>query len=211
MKPFNPLLGETLQAGFSDGTQVFCEHTSHHPPISNFMVHPKDRKGYVFYGYYEFVGNMSGNSLRAGQKGPNNVVFDDGQHIRYSILDYKLGGTVMGDRTIEGIGNMVFEDLTNNYKCVLLFNTYKKSGFWRTVETGKKDEFHGIIYKTAEPIDPKQSFKTYYVKNAYDIKDLSKLDKDIGEKICTVQGSWLRNVEIDGQVYWDIERDKPFR
>lgn len=111
----------------------------------------------------------------------------------------------MGDRTVEGIGNMVFEDLTNNYKCVLFFNTYKKSGFWRVTETGKKDEFYGIIYKTAEPINPKESFKTHYAKNAADIKDISKLDKEIGDKICTLNGSWLRNVEIDGKVYWDIE------
>jgi len=59
----------------------------------------------------------------------------------------------MGDRTIEGIGNMIFEDLTNNVKCVLFFNTYKKSGFWTVTETGKKDEFNGIIYRTKEPID----------------------------------------------------------
>lgn len=41
-KPFNPLLGETLQCTFKDGTQIFCEHTSHHPPISNFHMHPTD-------------------------------------------------------------------------------------------------------------------------------------------------------------------------
>lgn len=59
----------------------------------------------------------------------------------------------MGDRTLEGIGNMFFEDLTNNVRCVIMFNTYKKSGFWRTTETGRKDEFYGIMYKTKEPIN----------------------------------------------------------
>ena len=29
-KPFNPLLGETHQGKFPDGTEFFCEHTSHH-------------------------------------------------------------------------------------------------------------------------------------------------------------------------------------
>ena len=37
-KPFNPLLGETMQAEFPDGTRIYCEHTSHHPPITNFLV-----------------------------------------------------------------------------------------------------------------------------------------------------------------------------
>lgn len=37
-KPFNPLLGETYQACFEDNTRVYCEHTSHHPPISNYLI-----------------------------------------------------------------------------------------------------------------------------------------------------------------------------
>ena len=86
--------------------------------------------------------------MQAGQKGPNHIKFEDGHHIRYSILEYKLGGTVMGDRTIETCGNMIFEDLTNNVKAVLCFNTYKKSGYWTVTESGKKDVFFGIIYKT---------------------------------------------------------------
>jgi hypothetical protein len=40
MKPFNPILGETYQGNFDDGTEVYCEHTSHHPPITNFFMHP---------------------------------------------------------------------------------------------------------------------------------------------------------------------------
>jgi hypothetical protein len=47
------------------------------------------------------------------------------------VPDFKLGGTVMGDRTIEATGNIFFEDLTNNYKAVVIFSTYKKSGFFK--------------------------------------------------------------------------------
>ena len=64
----------------------------------------------------------------------------------------------MGDRTIEAIGNMVFEDLTNNVKAVLAFNTYKKTGYWTKVESGRKDIIYGIIYSTKKPIDPVQSY-----------------------------------------------------
>ncbi len=52
----------------------------------------------------------------------------------------------MGERTIEGVGNVYFEDLTNNYKAVIIFSTYKKTGFWKKTESGKKDEYVGIIY-----------------------------------------------------------------
>ena len=37
-KPFNPILGETWQATLSDGTELFLEQISHHPPISAFQM-----------------------------------------------------------------------------------------------------------------------------------------------------------------------------
>ncbi len=170
-KPFNPILGETLQASFSDGTEIYCEHTSHHPPITNFHMHPPDH-AYEFFGFYEFTGSMSTNSLKSGLRGPNNVKFHDGQHIRFKSPDFKLGGTVMGDRTIEGTGHVVFEDITNNYKAVIIFSTYKKSGFWKKTESGKRDEFVGLLYK-CEPIkNPDASAKLLYSKNASEITDL---------------------------------------
>lgn len=37
-KPFNPILGETWQAQLSDGTCMFMEQISHHPPVSAFHM-----------------------------------------------------------------------------------------------------------------------------------------------------------------------------
>jgi hypothetical protein len=53
---------------------------------------------------------------------------------------------VYGDRTIEADGSIFFEDVTNNVKACIVFSTYKKTGFWKKVESGNKDEYHGIIY-----------------------------------------------------------------
>ena len=210
MKPFNPILGETLQGEFPDGTEVYCEHTSHHPPIANFHFHPKD-KAYEFWGYHEITAQMHANSMQAGQKGPNYIKFHDGQLIRYCNADYKIHGTVMGERTIEVVGNMVFEDLTNNIKAVLAFNTYKKTGYWHVTESGRKDEVMGVIYRTAKPIDPKASYKAHYVKGAKEIKDLSSLNKDMEEKFATVSGSWLHQLYINEELFWDIDNDHPMR
>jgi hypothetical protein len=33
----NPIIGETLQGGYPDGTKIYCEQISHHPPISYFL------------------------------------------------------------------------------------------------------------------------------------------------------------------------------
>lgn len=117
----------------------------------------------------------------------------------------------MGDRTIEASGNMIFEDLTNNVKAVLIFNTYKRSGYWTVTESGKKDAFYGIIYKTAKPINPQISFKQHFVKGAKDIKDLNNIKADVGEKLADVEGSWLRSINIDGREYWNIDEIKPDR
>jgi hypothetical protein len=48
------LLGETYEAEFEDGTKVYCEHTSHHPPISNYLI-VNDEYKFRFYGRSEFI------------------------------------------------------------------------------------------------------------------------------------------------------------
>ena len=37
-KPLNPILGETFVARLDDGTMVYVEQTSHHPPISHAQI-----------------------------------------------------------------------------------------------------------------------------------------------------------------------------
>jgi len=44
---------------------------------------------------------MSGNTFVSGMRGPNDIIFGDGHHIRCGFPSFKLGGTIMGERTIE--------------------------------------------------------------------------------------------------------------
>jgi hypothetical protein len=100
LKPFNPILGETLQVSFKDGTKVFSEHISHHPPIASLLVEHPEMK-YRMYGSVTFTAKMGANSLNAGQEGNQYVEFmDTKQKIVFTLPKYTLGGTVMGDRTI---------------------------------------------------------------------------------------------------------------
>lgn len=159
-------------------------------------MHPQD-KSYEFWGYYEFTASMGANSLKSGLRGPNNIRFADGQHIRFRTPDFKLGGTVMGDRTIEASGNVFFEDLTNNYKAVIICSTYKKSGFFKKTESGKRDEYVGVVYQCEPITNPAESAKQLYSKNAINISDLNKI-KDMVKFICEINGSWLRSLVIGG-------------
>lgn len=95
-------------------------------------------------GYYEITGKMEFNTLISGLRGPNDLKFKDGHHIRFGYPSYRLGGTVMGERSVELIGSCTFEDLTNNRKAVVIMNTYKAG--WLGAYTGCKDEVEGIIY-----------------------------------------------------------------
>jgi len=74
---------------------------------------------------------MGVNNLVSGPRGPNDLIFKDGHHIRFGCTSFKLGGTVHGERSIEAIGSCTFEDLTNNRKAVILMNTFKKVGWIR--------------------------------------------------------------------------------
>jgi hypothetical protein len=85
------------------------------------------------------TGKLGANTLVSGLRGPNNIKFKDGHHIRCGFPSFKLGGTVMGERTVETYGSCVFEDLTNNRKAVIITNTYKKTGWIRSTTTGNKD------------------------------------------------------------------------
>lgn len=116
----------------------------------------------------------------------------------------------MGDRTIEAAGNVFFEDLTNNYKAVIVLSTYKKSGFFKKSESGRRDEYTGIIYQCKPIDDPVKSAKKLYSKHAIEITDLNKI-KDMVRPLGEISGSWLRSLQIDGKKYWDIDADAPER
>lgn len=90
---------------------------------------------------------MGSNSLTSGLRGPNTIEFKDGTTIRFNGPDWRLGGTVMGERTIEGVGSMVFEDISNRLKACIVLGTYKSAGFFSGSASGSRSGFTGIIYK----------------------------------------------------------------
>lgn len=82
---------------------------------------------------------MGANNLKSGLKGPNVVKFADGQTIRFRTPDWKLGGTIYGERTVESDGSILFDDITYQRKAQIIMSTYRKTGFFSVTETGRKD------------------------------------------------------------------------
>ena len=61
LKPINPILGETLESRYPDGTSVYCEQISHHPPVTYFLVVGAQER-FRYYGYYNFEAKAHLNS-----------------------------------------------------------------------------------------------------------------------------------------------------
>ena len=174
-KPFNPLLGETLQASWPDGTEVFCEHTVHHPPITNFYL---IGHGFTFSGHLELTGKFKKNSLIGGILGQVNIQFSDGQKVNYDYPEFRAGGMIFGKRTVNWQGEMHFSDPTNHFEAVIVFGPERKKSMFKKA-IGKLDDFKGDI-------------------------------KANGAPVAQIEGSWLNQLCIDGEVFWSSEHPPVF-
>lgn len=181
-KPFNPILGETYQALFPDGTEVFCEQTTHHPPASNWEVVPQNGS-YKFTGNCTWSGSTRANMIKGLQKGPCHIDFADGSRVTYELPDILIKGIMWGDRITELSNSMIFTDAKNGIEAEVVFNPaalgFIKSLFSKAKESA--DTIRGEIYK------------------------ISASRKKGENTISSIEGSWLSHLEIDGVRLWDIK------
>ena len=52
LKPLNPMLGETYECEWKDGTKLYFEHTNHTPPISHFYA-KSSKNLFILSGYIQ--------------------------------------------------------------------------------------------------------------------------------------------------------------
>lgn len=72
-KPFNPILGETLQC-YLDGNSIFAEQISHHPPVSAFQLFGN---GYKVWGLDTPIVEISMNGAKNKNNGYINISFEN--------------------------------------------------------------------------------------------------------------------------------------
>ena len=82
-KPLNPILGETYQCIGQDGTKIFLEQTSHHPPRSHFYADGPDGL-WSMNGYLEFAIYAGLQTSKAECHGFKELNFADGGKIRWN-------------------------------------------------------------------------------------------------------------------------------
>ena len=115
----------------------------------------------------------------------------------------KLGGLFIGERTNKLQGCLVAYDQENKLKCVVKFDQ-GSSGF---LGLGKKrsDILRGEIYTV------KDGKKMPYYRNRAEMeKDNIKM-KDKYRKVCVIEGSWLSQILIGEDEYWNMKKQKPER
>lgn len=120
--------------------EAFCEHTSHHPPVSNFLILGN---GFKIYGNNELFGRFKKNSLVGTILGTNNIEFADGQKINFNFPSMISGGMIFGHRNIIITGEMEFSDNLGNKAVVKIGPARKKSFFKKAI--GKKSDYSGSI------------------------------------------------------------------
>jgi hypothetical protein len=102
-KPFMPILGETLQAFWEDGSSIDMEYTSHVPPVINFISEDVS-KLYKFYGKHELKVKVSPTTLVGQNYGPNIIAFKDGDSVDFYYPPGEISGLIMGERNMAYVG-----------------------------------------------------------------------------------------------------------
>eukprot|EP00891_Asterochloris_glomerata_P004009 jgi/Astpho2/4009/Aster-01170 len=121
-KPFNPILGETWQATLpQDGTQLFVEQISHHPPVSAFQMQGPDGL-FTFHGTCQPDASWTGNNIKLQVKGHKQIEFRDGGQIDIiSPIQYIKGVLYAAVTRGEFQGVAKFVDRQNQLSCELHF------------------------------------------------------------------------------------------
>ena len=192
LKPFNPILGETYQGVFDEGSKVYAEHTGHYPSAARYLI---DDKNFKFSGYIEFVTDTEGlgSKIVIKQQGTLKVEYNKYKDspIVYNLPHIKLlNAKSEENRSSIWTGCAVFADVKNNLKGVVKFDESNKI----------IHSFEGSIYSHKFPANYKFD----------SISEMKLGEKKCSDKILTsCKGSWLENIKFENKVYWDINQNEP--
>jgi len=188
--PLNPVLGETFIAEKTDGTKLYCEQISHHPPVSAY--HMVDGAGsYQLYGTGEVSAKLSSmNAIEGKRIGQTTVIFKDGSKVTIANPEMIIEGIMMGDRVINHVKSFCFVDQKNEITAEVKFN-YNAVGTVAKLTSGFKNLF-GRGSKTQEEKVLNDTFSV----EIFDTEDKKVLSSGVG--------SWLSFVEFDGEALWQV-------
>ncbi|KAJ6249101.1 oxysterol-binding protein [Anaeramoeba flamelloides] len=205
LKPFNPILGETYQGFFPDGTKIYCEQISHHPPISAWEFIGPDNS-YYLHGTGHWKASFKGYAVQGGQIGKTTLKFPDGNEIVFAKgPTVWVKGLVWGDRIIEYKDSAIFYDLKNKLYCKLDFDL-DKTGWTKNLFHSKlpSDMFRGNIIKMD---DEDELDSNYELKSLHKKKGKKNYENTEHEILSKVNGSWVGRLDFDNFTYFSLKND----
>jgi len=193
--PLNPVVGETYVAEKSDGTMLYCEQISHHPPVSAFLIVGPNRS-YKLFGTGELDVQMTGFNHIIGRRiGKTTLEYPDGSKIVFTNPETRIDGLLMGDRRYGYHKTSVFLDKKNKISAEVNF-MYEESGTITKLTSGLKSLWGGK--KEKPPQDSVEIIFFRYEKAGEDVKK---------EVLCEGTGSWLSFVQVDNKMLWRIDQE----
>eukprot|EP00767_Chilomastix_cuspidata_P001950 gnl/Chilomastix_cuspidata/2072.p2 GENE.gnl/Chilomastix_cuspidata/2072~~gnl/Chilomastix_cuspidata/2072.p2 ORF type:complete len:365 (+),score=174.72 gnl/Chilomastix_cuspidata/2072:838-1932(+) len=204
-KPFNPILGETVEGSFADASSVFCEQVRHHPPVTAMLVRGAD---WVAHASTAYKVRVSPNTMRGYQKGTICVDFTERasgrrRRVEWAHPAWKIKGLLAGARWGHYVRRMAVRDAGAGLFMDICFRS--AAGFLPGAprEKGRWDEFAGGIYSAAPaevariPLDSAQL-------NALPLS--RPLVAGAARLLRPVRGSFHHRAVIGGAVAWRFQQ-----
>ena len=195
LKPLNPMLGETYECEWEDGSKFYLEHTCHTPPISHFYI-KSSKNLFIVSGYIDMemggiMKAMLKNTMQMIPKGKITVYLPElKQTISFQFPKITMGGAIWGQRYVYWSDHMKFEDVENNLKAIIVFANGRKE-----LKGKRIHDIYGQIYKYKYTINDKK--KPFYNDSMPSYPFPSKKEDVISE----ITGSWLEEIKIDDKVF----------
>ena len=203
LKPLNPLLGETYQCEWEDGSKFYIEHISHNPPISSIYI-TSGKNLFVVSGYIHMelggiLKAMFKNAMLMMPKGKMTVYFPEKkQTVSFQFPKINLGGAIWGQRYIYFYDHMKFEDTDNNLKAVIAFANWTKEL--------KKKRIHDIFGKIFKHNYTEEELKKPFYTDDLSYDPFPTNNEDV---ITEITGSWLEEIKFDDNVVFSIKESAP--
>ena len=194
LKPLNPMLGETYECEWKDGTKFYLEHTCHTPPISHLYI-KSSKNLFIVSGYIDLemggvMKAMIKNSMQMIPKGKITVFLPAlNQKISFQFPKITMGGALWGQRYIYFSDHMKFQDVENNLKAVIVFANGRKE-----LKGKRIHDIYGKFFKYK--FTSKEIKQPFYSDSLPSYPFPSKEDDVINE----ITGSWLEEVRIGDKV-----------
>lgn len=183
-KPFNPYIGETLQASFMEGTKLFIEHVHHDPPVDQ-MLFINDAKNFKISGAIETSPSMTSNELKLKFKGVIEVDIA-GEKFYCTLPTVSNKGLIVGARRIVLEDCLYFHYPSQKLKAYVKFGNDKRA-----------DTLEGGIYTSNEALVKHQD---HFGPNIF--PNLKPKRMTTEQQLCKIEGFWLEFVAFDGIKLW---------